>query len=130
MRTSSVDQVILDVLADEHHHLTAQEVFEHIRERMPAVNSSTIYRSLDRLAAEGKISVSDMGKGAMVFESVADGMHHHLVCQNCGNSFTVDHHLVGGFFAQVQEKYHFEVLTNHLILFGVCQNCQAGILKD
>jgi len=130
MRTSSVDQVILDVLAEEYHHLTAQEVYEHIRERMPAVNSSTIYRSLDRLAAEGKVSVSDMGKGAMVFESVADGLHHHLVCQNCGNCVTVDHQLVGEFFEQVEEKHQFQVLTNHLILFGICADCQENKSKS
>jgi len=125
MRTSSVDQVILDVLAEEHHHLTAQQVYEHIREHMPAVNPSTIYRSLERLASEGKISVSDMGQGATVFESLADGMHHHLVCQNCGKCITVDHQLVGQFFAQVEEQLEFQVLTNHLILFGICKECQA-----
>ncbi len=62
MRSSSVDAAILDVLsAHAPGHLTAAEVYERIQPRLPAVNPSTVYRALERLAKSGRISVSDMG---------------------------------------------------------------------
>jgi len=124
MRTSSVDQIILEMFAKERSHLTSQEVYEQIRQRLPALNPSTVYRSLKRLVDTQKISVSDMGTGSAVYESLTDGMHHHLVCQKCGHVYTIGHDEVGHLFAAVQQKRKFRILTNHLILFGICGNCQ------
>lgn len=124
MRTSSVDQIIIETLLKEHAHLTSLQVFELIRERLPAVNQSTVYRALERLVNYGKVSVSDMGTGSAVFELLADGLHHHLVCQKCGRVMTIGHEEVMDFFTAIQIKNHFNIMTNHLILFGTCVNCQ------
>jgi Fur family transcriptional regulator, ferric uptake regulator len=125
MRASSVDQIILETLAKEHAHLTSAQVYEEIRSRLPALNPSTVYRSLERLANSGKVSVSDMGTGSAVYESLTDGLHHHLVCQKCGRVTTIDHDQVRDFFQAVEQRNHFEIATNHLILFGLCEECQA-----
>jgi Fe2+ or Zn2+ uptake regulation protein len=124
MRASSVDQIILETLSQEHLHLTSHQVYEEIRNRLPAVNPSTVYRALDRLVSQGKISVSDMGTGASVYETLADGVHHHLVCEKCGTVMTADSEEIEALFAAIAEKQHFKVLTNHLVLFGICEKCQ------
>jgi Fur family ferric uptake transcriptional regulator len=124
MRASSVDQVIMETLSRQGAHLTSQQVFEAIRGRLPAVNPSTVYRSLERLVKRSLISVSDMGIGSAVYEALADGVHHHLVCQGCGKVQTIDHEEVRDFFAAVGEKNRFEVRTNHLVLFGLCEECR------
>lgn len=123
MRSSSIEYAILEMFEDNQTHLTANEVYEHLHERFKSVNPSTIYRALDRLAKRGKISVSDMGTGAMVYEKVTDGMHHHLVCQKCGRVLTIDHQAVGTFFEQIENRFQFKIATNHLILFGECSQC-------
>jgi len=125
MRTSSVDQIILDTLEHEHAHLTSLQVYEEIRGRLPAVNPSTVYRSLERLVSNGKVSVSDMGTGSVVYELVSGEIHHHLVCQKCGRVQTIGNEEVRKFFSEIQQQDHFEVVTNHLILFGYCEDCQA-----
>lgn len=124
MRTSSVDQVILETLSKENAHLTSQQVYMEIRQRLPAVNQSTVYRALERLAGAGKISVSDMGTGAAVYELISGGPHHHLVCQQCGSVQTIDHATVGAFFETVQAQNHFQISTRHLVLFGRCAGCK------
>ncbi len=123
MRTSSVDQIILEILAGENAHLTSQQIYQQIRQRLPAVNHSTVYRALERLAVAGKVSISDMGTGAAVYELVGSGPHHHLVCQNCGSVQTIDHEMVGAFFRSLEQANQFKILTRHLVLFGVCQGC-------
>jgi len=123
MRSSSVNQIILKTLAQDHSHLTAQQVYERIREILPAVNPSTVYRALERLANTGLVSVSDMGQGATVYETVGGQQHHHLVCQQCGAVKTIQDDVIRGFFREIEDAYHFEVTTNHLILFGRCQSC-------
>ena len=123
MRNSSVDQIIIQILSKEYAHLKPLEIYEEIKERLPAVNQSTVYRSLDRLVNNGKLSVSDMGTGASVYELVSDHLHHHLVCQNCGDVFTIGDEEVKIFFEEMSNHYQFDIKTNHLILFGICRNC-------
>jgi Fur family transcriptional regulator, ferric uptake regulator len=126
MRASSVDQIILETLRKEHTHLSSHEVYEQIRQQLPAVNPSTVYRALERLANNGKISVSDMGTGVEVYESLSNGLHHHLVCQKCGHVATLSNDEVQAFFASIQQAHQFQIITNHLILFGVCNDCREA----
>lgn len=130
MRASSVDQVILAILSREGAHLTSHQVYAEVRQRLPAVNQSTIYRSLERLANQGKVSVSDMGTGSAVFEILSDGLHNHLVCQRCGKVVTIDNTQVGEFFARLQQEHQFKINTHHLILFGLCADCQQDESQD
>lgn len=127
MRSSSVDYYILETLQKEHAHLTSHEVYEQIHPLLPAVNPSTVYRALERLVKNGKISVSDMGTGSAVYESVHSDIHHHLVCEGCGQVLTLDHSEVDAFFAALEEKHQFEIKTNHLVLFGLCEKCRARV---
>jgi Fur family ferric uptake transcriptional regulator len=125
MRASSVQAAILQVLSgDAPAHLTANEIYERIRTNLPAVNPSTVYRALERMAKAGEISVSDMGTGAAVYEILQEGIHHHLVCQVCGRVITLEHTEVQAFFDAVERSHDFEIATNHLVLFGNCPECR------
>jgi len=129
MRASSVEQFILDLFAghsNEKTHFTAQEVYNQLQPRLPAVNSSTVYRALERMSHAGKISVSDVGTGAAVYEAVGRERHHHLVCQVCGRAQTIGDEAVGDFFRQLELENNFEMMTNHLVLFGRCQECRSN----
>jgi len=124
MKNSSVEQIILEILSREHTHLTSLQIYEETRKQLPAVNSSTVYRALERMSKRGLVSVSDMGVGAEVYELVSTELHHHLVCQECGRITTIGEEDVKAFFDIIQTRNHFEIVTNHLILFGICSECQ------
>jgi Fur family ferric uptake transcriptional regulator len=124
MRSSSVDFYILETLRKEHSHLTSHEVFAQIQQQLPAVNQSTVYRALERLVKNGKVSVSDMGTGSEVYELAEGEIHHHIVCQSCGKIITLRHEEVDSFFTEMEQKTGFHIVTNHLVLFGECADCQ------
>jgi Fur family ferric uptake transcriptional regulator len=125
MRSSSVQQFILELLRQEHAHFTAQEVYAHLKPRLPSVNPSTVYRALERLTNAGEISVSDMGTGAAVYEMVDGSPHHHLVCQGCNRVITLENDLVQPLFDEVEKRFNYQLTTNHLILFGYCPECSS-----
>jgi Fur family ferric uptake transcriptional regulator len=83
-----------------------------------------VYRALDRLVTAGKISVSDIGQGAAVYEQVRSHLHHHLVCQNCGQIENLDRAIVGDFLQKISQGSAYQVTTNHLVIFGICSRCQ------
>jgi Fur family transcriptional regulator, ferric uptake regulator len=126
MKTSSVDQLILGFAAQEKNHFTPQEIFENLKSFLPAVNQSTVYRSLERLVKTGKVSVSDLGTGSLVYELVGEGLHHHLICQNCHQIILLPHDDVDKFFKHIEQESRYQVITNHLILYGICEECRPS----
>lgn len=130
MKTSSVDQIILELLEEKQYHFTSQEVFEQIKSRLPAVNRSTVYRSLERLVNQGKLSVSDIGTGSLVYEWTGNGPHHHLVCQNCRQVILISNDYVDSLFEKIEQDSRFQIITNHLILYGICPICQDKKLAN
>lgn len=131
MRASSVTTAIKELLQQHSPaHWSAGDIYEQIHDRLPAVNPSTVYRALERMTAAGEISVSDMGTGSAVYEALENGLHHHLVCQNCGAIETISHNEVAPFFSAVQTAHQFKIATNHLILFGLCKNCQKEVTPE
>lgn len=126
MKASSVDQIIIEFLEQNRQHFASNQIYEQIRTRLPAVNRSTVYRSLERLTNLGKISVSDMGTGSLMYELVGEGRHHHLVCQDCHHIMEIPDDDIARLFSKIEQDSHFEILTNHLILYGICPACQSA----
>jgi Fur family ferric uptake transcriptional regulator len=126
MRASSVSIIILDLLRNVSSHFTAQEIYEQVKKKLPATSPSTVYRALERLVESGLVSITDMGTGAVVFEAIENGMHHHLICQRCNSEFTIPNEAVNDFFRSIEKDHHFKVTTNHMVLFGICPICQKS----
>jgi Fur family ferric uptake transcriptional regulator len=116
--------LIFETLEANQTHMTAYQVFEAVKPRLPSLNMSTVYRSLEYLTHKGMISVADVGAPMPVYEVVSN-THHHLVCQSCGNILLVDHEQVKTFFDHISQTYQFTIHTNHLILFGLCEKCRG-----
>src|SRR5438094_7714285 len=65
-------------------HITPTEVSRRVRERVPGVNPSTVYRTLDLLEDLGVLSHAHLESGAEYHRS-SEGQHVHLVCSRCGS---------------------------------------------
>ena len=79
---------ILEIVESSRSHLTAEQVFEQLREAYPSVVLATVYNNLNRLWEEGrirKISVEGMPDR---YDRIV--RHDHLVCRKCGRLLDVD----------------------------------------
>jgi Fur family ferric uptake transcriptional regulator len=119
-------QLILDELRDAKTHLTAVQIFDILKERLPSLNISTVYRSLEYLVQKQLVSVSDLGLGTQVYEQVNDHIHHHLVCLNCKEILDLENEIVTELFEKIEKEKNFTIHTNHLVLYGHCQACQKA----
>lgn len=122
-KLTTARSIILETLEANQKHMTAFQVFVAVKPRLPSLNMSTVYRSLEYLTHQGLISVADVGGSMPVYE-VVSYTHHHLVCENCGNISLVEHDKVKDFFESISKTYNFTIHTNHLILFGLCEKCR------
>ena len=118
--------LILGAFANPEEHLTAEEVYERVGPLSPAVNRSTVYRTLELFRDLGLISETDLGSGVRHFALIDSQRHHHLICRNCGTMLEFDDDLVAPIRAAAEERYGFAVTIDHLALFGWCAVCRRA----
>ncbi|MEN8242712.1 MAG: transcriptional repressor [Chloroflexota bacterium] len=117
-------KAVLELLEHSDAHLSPAEVHQRLKERLPSLNLSTVYRSLDYLVAHELITVADMGTGSPVYERLSETPHHHLVCLNCSEILKLEHEMVAPFFESLKQHKNFTIQTNHLVLYGLCSHCR------
>jgi Fe2+ or Zn2+ uptake regulation protein len=73
---------IVEALAGDASHPTAQELFERLRPAFPTMSFATVYSTLDTLAVQGLVGSLRLGAAVRFDPNVA--AHHHGVCDACG----------------------------------------------
>jgi len=114
---------IISALESMGTHVTAEMIYGFLHSEMPDLSLSTVYRNLKTLARQGQVSVSDLD-GKLVFETIGQTPHHHMVCLSCHSIFELDHDIVETLFQQIEQN-GFKVTTSHLVLYGFCRRCQT-----
>ena len=64
-------------------HITPVTVARRVEDRVPGVNPSTVYRTLDLLEDLGVLSHAHLESGAE-YHRRAEATHVHLTCSRCG----------------------------------------------
>jgi Fur family ferric uptake transcriptional regulator len=116
-------RLIVGIIHDAEGHLTAEHIIKNVQNRMPGVNKSTIYRTLDVLEEAGCVYKSE-AQDQIIYHHAEEGHHHHLICRNCGGSISCDEDLFSTVEKFLFEKYNFQVTFKHLVINGLCDRCK------
>jgi Fur family ferric uptake transcriptional regulator len=121
--------MILEAIAESEGHLSAEEILETVRTAYPYLDISTVYRTLDLLKTLHLVSETDLGRGPAQYELLSKGLHHHLICTECGEIIDVPNSLLDSLRHAMNEEYDFHAEIEHLAVFGICTNCKEDIQK-
>jgi Fur family ferric uptake transcriptional regulator len=116
-------RLIVDIIHDTKGHLTAEEIIEIVQARMPGINKSTVYRTLELLEEAGCVYKSESGDH-FIYHHDEDGHHHHLVCTKCGKTVDCDEKLFAPMEKSIRSKYGYNVGFKHMVMYGLCENCR------
>jgi Fur family ferric uptake transcriptional regulator len=123
MRLTPQRRLIADAIHDAAAHLTAEDIIAYVQDRMPGVNKSTIYRTLELLEEAGCVFKSESGDH-FIYHHAEEGHHHHLVCRQCGKTIACAENLFAPVEHRLTEKYGFRVSFRHVVVSGLCRDCQ------
>ncbi len=124
LRMTPQRQLVLDAVG-ELGHATPEEICAHVQRTAPAVNITTIYRTLDLLEGLELVRHTHLGHGAPNY-STRPHEHVHLVCHTCGEIVEVDPSTLDGLTTVLRETNGFELDLTHLALSGRCAPCTEG----
>ena len=104
---------------------SAQELHDELRKRGEGVGLTTVYRTLQQMAATGTVDTLRTDTGESVYRLCSDHHHHHLVCRACGSTVEIQGSQVEKWAAEVARKHGFTEVTHTVEIFGLCSRCGA-----
>ena len=110
---------ILEIVSISRNHMTAEEIFDTLRQTYPTVVLATVYNNLNRLWEEDlirKVSVEGMPDR---YDRIQ--RHDHLVCKRCGKLLDID---LGDLTEQLEKKAGISILSYDLKLNYLCEDCR------
>ncbi|GAB2916792.1 transcriptional repressor [Rhodococcus aerolatus] len=121
LRMTPQRQMVLDAVRALG-HATPEAILVEVQRSAPAVNASTVYRSLDLLEGLGVVRHTHLGHGAPTY-SLDGHAHVHLVCHDCGEITEIDPGELDALAADLAARHGFALDPTHLALSGRCARC-------
>jgi Fur family transcriptional regulator, stress-responsive regulator len=116
-------RVIAEVMGGEHVHLTAEEVLERARERLPEVSLATVYNALNELVSMGEVKQVDAGGGPTRYDPNTEDGHHHLVCLKCGDLRDVHPQGLDALELARSQRFGYRIVNRQVLFQGYCSEC-------
>ena len=125
-RQTKQRRIILEELKKIKIHPTAEELFLRLKEKMPTLSFSTVYRNLNFLKNKGEILELNLGK----YSSRYDGdtsEHQHFFCLDCSRIFDIYIPLKDRFTKKIEEELNCKVKYQRINFYGYCKDCKGKI---
>jgi Fur family ferric uptake transcriptional regulator len=129
MKRSTTRRAILEAFVACGEHVSADELTARVRERVPRLSPSTVYRTLNALVAAGLASARAFGDGQTRFEPAGGDHHDHLVCRRCREVVEFRNDEIERLQDEVADRLGFEITSHRLELYGTCQACRASAAR-
>ena len=124
LRITPQRRVILELLAGDDSHPTAEQVYQRTLARMPDVSRTTVYNTIRELVDLGELTpVLDLDEGSQRYDTNNE-MHHHLFCVECRKLIDIDREF-GGLNLTPEETSGYRILSRQVTFYGICPDCQA-----
>ena len=115
-------EVVLQVIREAEHHLTANEVFDASKQLLPTISFATVYNSLRYLKDFGHIAEVNFGGGASRFDRKTV-RHDHAICTACGKLIDMDLEMPAELIEMAARLSNFRPESLELTLRGLCPEC-------
>lgn len=115
-------KVVLQVIREVDKHLTANEVFEHAKQKLPTISFATVYNSLRFLKEKGHIGEIKFGNGASRFDRMTS-RHDHAICNECGKLVDMELEMPTELIEMAAKYSKFKPESIELTLRGLCPEC-------
>lgn len=121
-RSTRQQDAIVAALRSAARPLGPGEILNAASADIPAINLTTVYRTIKRLLEAGQIAPVELPGEPPRYElrSAADHHHHHFRCDECDTVYDVPG-CAKGISALVPRG--FQLREHDLVLYGTCKAC-------
>lgn len=123
IRVTAQRLALAELLAGTDEHLTAQEIYQRLQQRLPHITMGTVYNTLDALAKGGFVQPLSFPQGTRYDANPRP--HANLICLQC--STIIDVPDTDGSMQRLREAVaraaRFHVESQRVDFYGRCARC-------
>ena len=114
---------IFEALSGRTDHPTPDQVYGAVKDTLPGVSRTTVYRVLDTLVRVGVLAKA-CSPSAAIRVDPRTSRHHHLVCQRCDRLFDIDEGAVEHRIRPPDvHRRGFAIQSYSIYFTGLCAAC-------
>ena len=117
-------QSVLNAVKELNMHATAEQVYEYVVRKHPAISKATVYRNLNQMSESGELLNIGNFHGSTRYDHNCH-KHHHFVCEKCKLVFDVESDF-SDIPVRIGNAEMFYITSYHLSFCGLCRNCKDG----
>jgi Fur family ferric uptake transcriptional regulator len=125
VRATRQRAAIAELLDSTAEFRSAQELHDELRRRGENIGLTTVYRTLQAMAAANQVDTLRTDTGESVYRRCSAHHHHHLVCRDCGATVEVAGPAVEVWATEVATAHGFSDVSHTIEIFGTCASCHA-----
>ena len=125
--------LVLEVLADHRDkHMTAEDIYELVKEDYPEIGLATIYRTVQLLREMQLVDRINLDDGCLRYEmsylfvGEKKHHHHHMICKTFWKVVPFEEDLLDELERLVEQETGFRVSDHELKFYGQCEECLTG----
>ena len=133
-RMTAQRKLILAALAESPDHPTAEEIYRQVQPKYPALNLSTVYRTLRWLEQEGLVNSrhfeGEPHQDRFDPVAVQGADHHHFRCRACNHIIEFDAPQLDHVRRMFTGEHGGRVESASLVFYGLCADCAKAMSGD
>jgi|GEM_PF-890289 len=110
------------VFGDTKGHFSAEEIFQRVKVRVPAISLGTVYAILQNFTEKRLLNEIKIDFDKSFYEKIDDD-HHHFLCRRCKKILDVDMPPCATLQCKNVQGHAIESFQGYF--YGVCKECQA-----
>ena len=121
-------EAVLGYLMSVRDFITVPQIEDHLKSKRIAISRPTIYRQLEKLVSDGRVSKYSLG-GTPVTSfrynyPTGNGQDAcHLKCELCDTIFELECDEVEHISRHISENHAFQVNDSKIVFYGKCESC-------
>ncbi len=126
-RMTSQRQMIVELLAEAHEDLDAEELYQQAHVRDASVSLATVYRTLNTLEAAGLVKehYNSRSHDRKVYQLVEADAGYHFTCRQCRRVIHFESALVQEIKQMLEAQFGVQVSNACVCMDGLCPECRA-----
>ena len=98
-------------------HLSAEDIYNKIREGGDEVGLATVYRVLTQFESAGILMKQNFEDNFSVYELVSDDHHDHMVCIDSGEVIEFKNDVIENEQDKIAKEHGYKIVDHRLVLY-------------
>jgi Fe2+ or Zn2+ uptake regulation protein len=126
--TPSKEILIQFFLDHQKSHVPFKDLQDHLVEKLPDIDRTTIYRNIEKFISLGLIQELDLPNKGKVFQYIFNKqVHHYYICKSCSKTIKGDEQLFKKIEKAIKDVHDFSKSNLSVVFYGFCSKCDPAL---